>query len=105
MKSELKLNYGVPTLKGKDGYIRIKCGEIWVLEHKLVVENFIKRPLRKEETIHHLNHKRDDNRLENLMLFPNQKAHKHFENQVAQFGLTNHLIKQIETRWNQILKY
>ena len=43
----------------KDGYI---------FEHVLVMECFIGRHLKNDEVVHHINHKRDDNRKENLKL-------------------------------------
>jgi hypothetical protein len=39
---------------------------------------FISQPLKPEETVHHINGIKDDNRLENLMLFPNKSAHHSF---------------------------
>ena len=44
-------------------------------EHHNVMEKHLGRKLKKYEVVHHINQKRDDNRLENLMLFPNNKAH------------------------------
>lgn len=44
---------------GKDGY---------VMEHIFVMEQSIGRPLKDDEVVHHINHIRDDNRLENLQL-------------------------------------
>jgi hypothetical protein len=56
-----------------DGYIRIYAADHFVirkggyhLEHRLVMERYLNRPLEKNECVHHKNHNRQDNRLENL---------------------------------------
>lgn len=38
-------------------------------QHRFVMEEHIGRPLRREETVHHINGVRHDNRLENLELW------------------------------------
>jgi hypothetical protein len=48
----------IPTRKGKT-----------MLEHRYVMERYIGRELSIDENVHHINGKRDDNRIENLELW------------------------------------
>ncbi len=50
----------------------------YVAEHRLVMEQHLGRLLKVEETVHHINSKRNDNRLSNLMLFPTRGAHSSY---------------------------
>ena len=53
----------------KDGYIK---------RANLVMEKHIGRYLTSEEIVHHINKIRDDDRIENLCLFPNKSSHQKF---------------------------
>jgi hypothetical protein len=48
-----------------------------IAEHKMVMEQMLGRPLRKDETIHHKNGRRDDNRPENLELWSGRHGKGH----------------------------
>lgn len=59
----------------QDGYIAIyfpdhpkSTKEGYIMEHDLIMECYIGRWLKEKEVVHHINHKRDDNRIENLQL-------------------------------------
>lgn len=60
------------------GYLRIKTESGWVLLHRHVMEEHIGRKLERHEVVHHLNHDRLDNRIENLQLC--ESAHEHYMN-------------------------
>lgn len=61
--------------KRKDGYNAIyfpdhpkSNKEGYIMEHDLVMECYIGRWLKEDEVVHHINKKRNDNRIENLKL-------------------------------------
>ena len=65
----------------KNGYVLAYCPEHpkahvdgYVLLHTVVMEQHIGRYLEDDEVVHHVNHNRMDNRIENLMLMK-KKAH------------------------------
>ena len=52
-----------------EGYVRIAVNGKYRLQHRVVMEQLLGRPLLPEENVHHLNGRRDDNRPENLELW------------------------------------
>ncbi len=58
---------GYILLSKKDHANAMKCGRI--LEHVYVMSEYLQRPIRKDERIHHKNGIRSDNRIENLELW------------------------------------
>lgn len=68
--------HGIGHLKTRsDGYIYVyypdhPCASAdgYIMQHRFIMEQHIGRYLEKNEVVHHINHKRDDNRIENLQL-------------------------------------
>lgn len=99
-----------PAWKGgriydKEGYVLLlmkdhpNCNpKGYIREHRIVVEKSIGRFLTRKENVHHINGKKDDNRIENLLLFSSNSLHKQYEEK------TNYENKKGELyKWNNRL--
>lgn len=67
----------------KKGYVTIQINGARFLEHRLIMEKYLARPLMKYENVHHKNGARHDNRIENLELWTtSQPSGKRVEDMV-----------------------
>lgn len=62
----------------KDKYIKEKVNGKWVPQHRIVVENYIGRKLKKGEVVHHINEDKCDNNPKNLYVFEKRGLHTSF---------------------------
>jgi len=63
--------------------------------HRIVFEEYINRPLKKREIVHHIDKDRINNNISNLFLFRNLKAHLRFEF----FQKRNNIIIPLKTNY------
>jgi len=82
----------------------------WIQEHRLIVSEILGRSLTKEEVVHHLNLKQEDNRPENLLIFSNQAKHKSFHENppdwIPKCACCNHILhRSIERRPDDVSIY
>ena len=85
--------------KNGDGYlIRLKrkhpyCNKHgYVREHRFQAERFLGRYLRPEETIHHINEDKIDNKIKNFYLFKTNKEHRVYHLKLR-FGKIDKIMK------------
>jgi hypothetical protein len=101
-QSKERCRSGNPMWKGgrtidAEGYVRILVDGKYYLEHRLIMEKHLKRFLLPEEVIHHRNHDKQDNRIENFEL-TTQSDHVAYHNHEQWIGRQEALEKSQKDR-------
>ena len=60
----------------RQGYPMIRINNVWTKEHILVMERHLGRKLKNGEIVHHIDHNRSNNKIENLILCDSALNHK-----------------------------
>lgn len=96
---QLKTGYVVVTLPPDSPFISMATGKSRrVFEHRLVMAEFLGRPLEKWEVVHHKNGNRSYNRNENLELLPNRAQNN------AYTALTEQ-VKSLQSQVDELTKF
>lgn len=86
--------------KGK--CVQIKTSEGWMLEHRYIMEQHLGRKLNVSEAVHHINHSRSDNRLENLEVMGHGEHTKMHHTGLKRSDETRKRISELKTKGDEI---
>lgn len=71
-----------------DGYIQLFIDGKYKMEHVVMVERLLNKPLPDGAIIHHINEDRADNRYENFVVCPNQAYHMLIHKRMYELGIS-----------------
>ncbi len=79
----------------KNGYFMVSKNGKKYYEHRLIMEKYLGRELEPSEHIHHKNHDRTDNRLENLEIVnASEHARHHMAPRAKEMSVKGHIAKK-----------
>lgn len=67
-----------------NGYKMIKIDNRWIPEHRYLMEQKIRRKLKSDEIVHHINHNKKDNRISNLQIMTISEHISHHQKGISE---------------------